>query len=261
MIFAGKPSVVGHRGFGAGQPGGYRENTMASYQAALDHGLAWIELDVQRSSDGQLVIRHDPVTPDGAPVVSRTASELASAGILRFADVLAGLPASVAINMDVKTILEDATDPAGQRTGPLVAAALRELAGQRPLLVTSFDPALLVYLRDQGLPEVPLGLITAQGFPAGHALPAAAGLGLAAVSLPTSAFGLRRDEHQAVHRGPADLIGRAHQAGLEVLAWSPGPADAAALAAAGADAVCVDDIPGALAALGARAPVAGPAPG
>lgn len=249
MIFAGNPAVVGHRGFGAGEPGGYLENTMASYQAAADHGLTWIELDVQRSRDGQLVVRHDPVTPGGALVVSCTAAELAAAGILGFAEVMAALPPGMAVNVDVKTIIEDAADPADQCTGPLVAAALRELAGSRPLLVASFDPAVLVYLREQALPGVPLGLITAQGYPAWHALPAARGLGMTAVSMNAAAFGLQRDVPRAVDREPAELIERAHQAGLEVLAWCPGPQDAARLAAAGIDAVCVNDVPGVLAAL------------
>jgi glycerophosphoryl diester phosphodiesterase len=114
MIFAGNPAVVGPRGFGAGEPGGYLENTLASYQAAADHGLTWIELDVQRSRDGQLVVRHDPVTPGGVLVVSCTAAELAAAGILGFAEVMAALPPGMAVNVDVKTIIEDAADPAGR---------------------------------------------------------------------------------------------------------------------------------------------------
>jgi len=249
MIFATTPTVVGHRGFGAGDPGGYPENTMASCQAALDCGLTWIELDVQRSADGQLVVRHDPVTPAGELVVSRTAAELAAAGILPFAPVMDALPHGVGVNIDVKTIVEDAADPAERCTGPLVGAALRDLAGSRPLLVTSFDPALLVYLRDLDLPDVPLGLITAQGFPAWHALPAARGLRLSAISMHAAAFGLQRDVPRAVDRTPAELIERAHQAGLAVMAWCPGPAEAARLAAAGIDAVCVNDVPGVLAAV------------
>ena len=47
------------------------------------------------------------------------------------------------------------------------------------------------------------------------------------------------------------VIGLAHQAGLEVLAWSPTPEMAVRLASAGADALTVDDIPGVLAALAA----------
>jgi glycerophosphoryl diester phosphodiesterase len=250
MIFTGNPAVIGHRGFGAGQPGGHRENSMAAYRAAVTHGLPWIELDVQRSRDGQLVIAHDPVTADGTFLVTRTAAQLAAAGILRFEDVLAELPADLAINVDVKTIIQDALDPPAERTGALLAAALRRHAGQRQLLVTSFDPGLVVYLRDQALPEVALGLITVENFPSRHAFPAAVALGLDVVSLHTSTLGLRPDRPPRPGSGPAEIIDAAHRAGLEVLAWAPGPADAARLAAAGADAVCVDDVPGVLALLG-----------
>jgi glycerophosphoryl diester phosphodiesterase len=58
--------------------------------------------------------------------------------------------------------------------------------------------------------------------------------------------------------GPSDLtperiIETAHRAGLEVLIWSPSPADAVRLAHADADAVCVNDIPGVQAALASAA--------
>src|SRR5262249_58626153 len=71
MIFATKPTIVGHRGFGAGERAGYCENTLESCLAAVAHGLSWVELDVRRSLDGQLVIRHDPVTGDGEFVAGR----------------------------------------------------------------------------------------------------------------------------------------------------------------------------------------------
>jgi glycerophosphoryl diester phosphodiesterase len=249
VIFDGKPVVVGHRGFGAGQPGGYRENTMASYQAAVAHGLSWIELDVQRSRDGQLMVAHDPVTADGAFVVTRSADELAEAGALRFDDVLADLPAGLALDVDVKTILEDALDPPGQRTGALLADLLRKHAGERELLVSSFDPGVLRYLQDQDLADAPLGLITGPNFPSGQAIPAAVGLGLTAICLHTGSFGLHREPPRIADRSPEQVLDAAHRAGLEVLVWTPGPADAARLAAAGADAVCADDVPAVLAAL------------
>ena len=50
------------------------------------------------------------------------------------------------------------------------------------------------------------------------------------------------------------MIGLAHQAGLEVLAWSPTPEMAVRLASAGADALTVDDVPGVLAALAGGTP-------
>jgi glycerophosphoryl diester phosphodiesterase len=249
VIFDRKPAVVGHRGFGAGEPGGYRENTMGSYQAAVAHGLSWIELDVQRSRDGQLMVAHDPVTADGAFVVTRTADEFAAAGVLRFDDVLAALPRDLALDVDVKTIMEDALDPPDQRTGALLADTLRKHAGERQLLVSSFDPGVLRYLQEQDLADAPLGLITGTNFPSWQAIPAAAGLGLAAICLQTDSFGLHRDPPRPADRSPEQVIDAAHRAGLEVLTWGPGPADAARLVVAGVDAVCVDDVPGTLTAL------------
>jgi glycerophosphoryl diester phosphodiesterase len=249
MIFDGRPTVVGHRGFGAGEPGGYQENTMPSYLAAAAHGLSWIELDVQRSLDGQFVIRHDPVTPDGDFLVTRSADELGAAGILRFDDVMVELPADMAVNIDVKSIMEDAVDPPHRRTGALIADALRKYAGQRRLLVSSFDPALLVQLKNQALPDVPLGLITWLNFPNWHGVPAAANLGMDAVCLHTGTFGLHRERQRLMDRTIERVIDKVHQAGMEVLVWVPGPEDAVRLAAAGADALCVNDVPGVLAAL------------
>jgi glycerophosphoryl diester phosphodiesterase len=255
MIFEGRPTVIGHRGFGAGEPGGYRENTIRSYLAAARHGLSWIELDVQRSRDGHLVIQHDPVTSGGDFIVTRSADELAAAGVRRLDDVLAELPADLAVNIDVKTIMDDAVDPPGRRTAVLVAGALRRHAGRRRLLVSSFDPALLLYLKDQrsadrALAEVPLGLITWLNFPNWHGIPAAAHLGMDVICVHTGTFGLLRDEPRIMDRTIEQVIDVAHRAGLEVLAWVPGPEHALRLAAAHVDALCVNDVPGVLAALG-----------
>lgn len=262
MIFDPKPAIVGHRGFGAGERGGYRENTLESYLAAVDHGLTWIELDVQRSLDGQLVIRHDPVTRAGDFVVAQSADELAAAGVPRFEDIMAALPPQVAVNIDVKTITEDAVDPPERRTAVLVAAALRRHAGRRRLFVSSFDPSLLVYLRNQDdFPaRIPLGLITWLNFPVWHALPAAVGLGLDAVCLHTGTLAMHREQPRRQDHTIEKVVSVAHQAGLEVLAWCPAPEAAVRLAAAGADALSVNDVPEVVAALAGVGPAAVPQP-
>jgi glycerophosphoryl diester phosphodiesterase len=251
MIFDTKPTVVGHRGFGSGESRGYRENTIDSYLAAVSHGLSWIELDVQRSRDDQLVIRHDPVTPDGDFLVTRTAEQLASYGILRFEDVMAALPTGVAVNIDAKTVIEDATDPTYRRTAALVAEALRKHQERRRLFVSSFDPGLLMTLQDRKdtIARVPLGLITWLNFPSRHGIAAAANMGLGAICMHTGTFGLRLERPRPTDHTVERVINVAHRAGLEVLAWVPDPADAVRLARAGADALCVDDVPGVLAAL------------
>jgi glycerophosphoryl diester phosphodiesterase len=251
MIFDTRPTIVGHRGFGSGESGGCRENTIDSYLAAVSHGLSWIELDVQRSLDDQLVIRHDPVTPDGDFLVTRTAEQLASYGILRFEDVMAALPTGVAVNIDAKTVIEDAIDPPHRRTAALVAEALREHQERRRLFVSSFDPGLLMTLQDRKdtIARVSLGLITWLNFPSRHGIAAAANMGLDAICVHTGTFGLRREQPRPTDHAAEHVIDTAHRAGLEVLAWVPDPADAVRLARAGADALCVDDVPGVVAAL------------
>lgn len=50
--------VTAHRG----NSGDYPENTIPAFQSGIDVGTDWIELDVFRSTDGQLVVIHDRTT-------------------------------------------------------------------------------------------------------------------------------------------------------------------------------------------------------
>lgn len=50
-----KRMVVAHRGFSGKAP----ENTIAAFTQALDAGVSMIELDVQMSKDGRIVVIHD----------------------------------------------------------------------------------------------------------------------------------------------------------------------------------------------------------
>jgi glycerophosphoryl diester phosphodiesterase len=291
MIFASKPAVIGHRGSGsgsvpvAGVPATHHlvggvpptsdvaiggaatgggaavdgglvvENTIASLLAAVQAGTSWVEIDVQRTADDELVLRHDPVTVEGDFVIEQTAD---SCGLPRLGDIFDALPTSVAVDVDVKTILEDAVDTPGRRTGALLLPLLKAEARRRQLLVTSFDPAVLLHLKEN-LPGVPLGLLTWLGFPIWHGLAAAAGLGLQAVGLHTGSFrfgpadtelGPGADAAATAprkrHRPVEHSVEVAHQAGLEVLAWCPKPEDAPGYVRAGVDALVVDDVPGTL---------------
>ena len=53
---AKRPLIFAHRGACKVAP----ENTLPAFQAALDLGADGIELDVQFSSDGKLVVLHNP---------------------------------------------------------------------------------------------------------------------------------------------------------------------------------------------------------
>lgn len=67
---------TGHRGAAGLAP----ENTMASFQKAAETGVDLIELDVQSTSDGQIVVLHDSSvdrTTDGAGEISHMTYETA----------------------------------------------------------------------------------------------------------------------------------------------------------------------------------------
>jgi len=68
--------VIGHRGAAAYAP----ENTLPSFEHAVEVGADAVEFDLHCTADGQLVVIHDPTlerTTDGAgPVEDRTLEEL-----------------------------------------------------------------------------------------------------------------------------------------------------------------------------------------
>ncbi|MGZ4595215.1 MAG: glycerophosphodiester phosphodiesterase [Actinomycetes bacterium] len=241
-VFTRRPSVVGHRGLGRGVVQGHRENTLGSLLAAVDAGVDWVELDVTRSADDVLVVHHNPTTADGTFLVTRTAAQLAADGVATLEESLETLPADVAVDVDVKSILDDAAREPAAGTVGLLTKALRRESERRPLLVTSFDAAALVRLHEE-VPGAAYGLLTWLDFPLRIAVPMAAHLGMSVVGVHHRSFGANPGEPGPVHHPAAESVAVAHEAGLEVLAWCPGPADVVAMVAAGVDAVVVNDVP------------------
>jgi glycerophosphoryl diester phosphodiesterase len=241
-VFSHRPDVLGHRGLGKGVVDGHVENTIGSLTAALAAGVDWIELDVSRTSDGVLVVHHNPATPDGWFLVDRTAAELAAAGIATLDEVLEVLPAGVAVDFDLKPVLEDASGPVEATTAGLLLPVLRRELRRRRLLLTTFDVTALGWLRDE-LPGLPTGLLTWLDFPLRIAVPMAARFGASVVGLHYRSFAANPVEPGPVHRDAGTSVAVAHEAGLEVLAWCPGEGEIGALIAAGVDAVTVNDVP------------------
>jgi glycerophosphoryl diester phosphodiesterase len=230
-VFADPPVLCGHRGSGRGVVDGHRENTLGSFCAAVAAGLRWVEVDARLSADGLLVASHDPVLEDGRFIADLPADET---GLMRVADLLEELPQGVAVDIDVKSSLEDALRPRGETTAAIVAdlAALE----RRRVLVTSFDPAALLIVRERA-PRVPIGLLTWTRFPLRKAIAAAAHLGVEVVGPQVESFAA-----PSVERDVARSVEVAHRAGLQVLAWCPAPQQAEALIAAGVDCLVIDDV-------------------
>lgn len=239
-VFAEPPVLCGHRGSGKGVVGGQLENTLGSFRAAAAAGLGWVEVDARINADDELVAHHNPIVPDGRFIAELGTEETDALGLMRVADLLADLPPEVAVDIDVKSSLEDATRPRELTTGALVARLAGPEAERRGLLVTSFDPSVLMIVRERA-PEVPLGWLTWLWFPLRKAIAGAAHLGVEVVAPHVGSFLPEGHEGPPLDRPPAESVRVAHEAGLQVLAWSPKPGEAAELTAAGVDCLVVDD--------------------
>lgn len=249
-VFTGT-EVIGHRGAGRGTAEGAVENTAPSFRAAAEAGASWIEVDVRRTVDDALVVYHNAALPDGRAVVDLPASVCAEHGLLTLEEALDAIPPGIGVDVDVKTVMEDAVDPPRRRTMALLLPHLRREAARRRLLVCSFDPAVLLCTARE-LPEVPTAWMPFVRNPLDQAVAGAAGMGCAIVAIDARSFGLTGEAPRPGRRGVGYTVDLAHRAGLEVVSWCPDPVDAARFAAAGMDAVVVDDVPGTVAALKER---------
>lgn len=241
--------VSGHRGFGAGTVNGHRENTPNSILAAAAAGAGWVELDVRRTADGQLVSHHNPELSDGRLIHELSADECQSAGVHLVAELLDVTPSGVAVNLDVKTGIRDTNVAWDDTTGGLLTTLLRSRTPTAPVLVSSFDPSVPANIRAD-VPHVQTGLLGWLHFPLRKLIPAAKHLRLDAVVFHVgSAFPNDVDGSDYLElTDVADDLAAAKQVGLTTVSYCPTPTQAALLWDAGLDVACVNDIPGAVAA-------------
>jgi glycerophosphoryl diester phosphodiesterase len=59
-----RPLVIGHRG----STGLFPEHTHASYSAAYNEGVDFVEIDIQITKDGHLVCNHDPTLSESTNI-------------------------------------------------------------------------------------------------------------------------------------------------------------------------------------------------
>ncbi len=95
------PRAYAHRGWHIGDLAGL-ENTMAAFRRAVEQGFGYLELDVHRTSDGVVVVHHDPrlgrLTDGTAAIAELTWPMLATVRVggraptPRLVDVLTELP-------------------------------------------------------------------------------------------------------------------------------------------------------------------------
>lgn len=130
------------------------ENTIASFETAVDRGASWIEFDVRPTVDGALVIHHDPATSEGIDIGASPRSVLRD-DIPEFRDLAAALP-STGFDIELKA------DKIGMDIDTYVDLVLNEIdqhcATTSNLLVTSFSAPALAAVRERQ-PDLPTGLL------------------------------------------------------------------------------------------------------
>lgn len=235
------PVIIGHRGCGRGIVDGYTENTLESFLRAVELGVKWLEVDVRRTADDILVVAHDPAEPDGVFYADITGDQAEDRGALWLETLLDALPRHVGVEFDLKTSMEDATRERTATTAARLAPVVKREARRRQLLVTSFDPGALDIIRELA-PGVPRGLLTWLDFPIGQAVAAAGHLDVQVLAAHCGSLRPNTIEPQPSRRPLDYVVDIVHQSGREFLAWCPGPEFATKLVAAGADALCVDNV-------------------
>jgi len=213
------PIVIAHRGASATHP----ENTIEAFRAAAAVGADWVELDVRRTADGALVVHHDAHLPDGRAIVELPAEALPmSVPTLEAAlDACAGM----GVNIEIKNNPPDPDLDPDEYVAEATIDLLHHRDGRDEVLISSFNPATLVRVRER----------------AGH-LPTAL---LVVDPQPDTVEVLLEVGHTALH--PYDLfvdvalVDRCHEHGIAVNVWTvDDPARMRELLAQGVDGICTN---------------------
>ena len=152
-----RPLFLGHRG--ARSTRSIPENTIASFDLALEHGCDGFEFDVRLTADGQAVICHDPEI-EGVEIARARAKDLSQLPTLQ--KVLARYQTTAFLDIELKV--------AGLEQ--IVLKSLKKHPPKRGCVVSSFLPEELLALHSLDS-DLPLGLIceTTPQFKAWQELP------------------------------------------------------------------------------------------
>lgn len=158
---------IGHRGAGTSNPGNpFPENSISSFREAMAQGADGVELDVELTADGELVVMHDDTldrtTTCTGCVSAKTLAEIRQCRLLdgdgnvldeappTLEESFAALPPDAIVNVELKVFGSDCLT---ETTGPeqLAQTAVRQVrdlgAGDRTIF-SSFDPEAAAAVRN-----------------------------------------------------------------------------------------------------------------
>ena len=228
--------VLAHRGANRYAP----DNTLAAFRRAVELGADGVELDVHRTADDVLVVRHDAGTPAGV-LSELTSSEVCSAlpDVPRLDEVL-DVCAGRLVNVEIKNVPGEGDWDPTNRAASLLVELFEARDGRDGVLVSSFDLASVDRVRSLS-PAVRTALLTWGTDP----------LEGLAIAESHGHVALHPDVRSVAGHSPGAIVARAHERGLQVNVWTVNdPGELASLAAAGVDALITDVPDVALRALG-----------
>ena len=128
------PLVIAHRGASRDEP----ENTLAALRRAIELGADYVEFDVQATTDGELVVVHDPVSSSLAELRAQRPD------VPTLEEVLTACAGRVGLAVELK-------HPYRHRRHALVSRTLAALDAYRigpdSVLVVSFEPRAILDTR------------------------------------------------------------------------------------------------------------------
>ena len=125
-------------------------STLKAFRQAVTAGVEYVEFDVQRTRDGQLVVFHDERAPSGAPISSLTLAELRgdlARDVPRIEEVMKIARGSTVCQIDLKEVGYELD---------VVDRALA-IVGHHGLVVTTLEDESVRTIKD-ARPEVRVGL-------------------------------------------------------------------------------------------------------
>ena len=222
--------VIAHRGSSARAP----ENTLAAFRAALEDGADGIELDARLTADDVVVVMHDDnlsrVTGSPGRISEMSFEQLRAVSVRgervpALTEVLELVRGRVAVVVELKGAF------GGARTIPgdeVARAVVPLLSGVPAVSASSFDPGAVAYVRAAAR-EIPTAITIGGQTSVDETIDLALNAGHSEIHLPEA-------------RVTAELVGRAHAAGLAALAYTVNDAARAReLEAMGLDGIFTDD--------------------